>query len=856
MSDASSRVLWILIPVFFLLITFLGIVLWRDVKEDDELQEDMNLRSDLTADWKRQGESNSEESLAEHDGLRDKTYVKNTGPFEESSLEQTGLCFRVRFIDEFGAPIAGVRVTTWPSVESDNKVSDSQGCLEGRIRKVRSDTQFTMHLRAEKDGFERLEMDFSVTASQVMDLGDVTLRLGGIIKGRVVDKLGKPVPKATVYCTGSNFQGKDVEKIRIHGPSFRSPYDKEFTAISETNGTFLLSCVPSGKVRLVAGKGDMYWTVSEPLEVPVGGHIAPIELVLEARPAGDRIEGFVFYPDGSPAKNATVEGKYRTETREDTSYCKADEKGHFRIMVSERVPHALRAYDSEKKYEFIEIQDVVPGTLDILLQFTNLRRILSLFVHDVNGLPLSQFTVNVLLQHEVFHDNQGNELWRNEQLDKSYSFQRNELGEKEVIEIPIPNEEFWLAVGAKRYQSVKMGPYFKETAPNKINIKLSLVPGIEGRVTAEGLPLEGVEVGLHKVIEKGAVSFVEGFVCRSQPEPCVTGETDASGHFNLWLKQSGAFYLRAEVDGFASWETGPIVIDHLEGVRDLDIVLGQGGAIEGKLMISADRDPSKFDVGISCGDGHPIFRQIGSDGRFRFDHLIPGYWQVQVRDRDRLSKRRWTNRSSSGDPASLDKQIPWDCVVEEGKTTIFNFDLTMETECSLSGIFTIDGSLPPGWTASLFEDRLPNSDISRVFLKDDGSFRILNRKEGYYRLTIRGPLGEGRYLLIEDRVTLSAGEASWKYEMSLGKLVLSGVLSSDRAGVHFAHRWRGPSSLSAVVDIKPASDGSVVRLSVPAGKGELVQICQDPVTGERTEVVLSVLDVSPGETMTVDLKDH
>jgi len=855
MKKNSRFMLWILIPVTFLFIAVITTAVWNEVNRNDELREGILPRSFLDTDPNNEIDERNLVEHLEEEGSRDKIAILESGEFEDSGIKENRLCFRVRFLNETGAPVAGVRVTTWPTNVADNKVSDSHGCLVGRLRKVKSDSQFTIHMRAEKEGFERLEKDFSVTLSEGLDLGDVILKLGGIISGRVVTELGKPVSNAEVYCTVPDLHGIDLEKVRVQGPRFRSSSERISKTLSVTNGTFHLPGVPSGKVCLLAGKRDTYWTVSEPLEVPVGGQLTHIELVLESRPASDCIEGIVFYPDGNPAPSATVEGRYRTETREDASNCKADEKGHFRIELGERVPHTIRAYDSERKYEFVEVQDVAPGTLDLMLQFTNLRRNISLFVHDVRGKPLSQFTVNVLLQHKVFRDHQGNELWRDERLDKTYAFLGNKLGENGVTEIPIPGEEFWLTVEAERYLSAELGSYYKGTVPDEIAIEMVSIPGVLGRVTAENLPMERVKVGLHKTVAFGSESFVEGFVCRSQIEPCVTDETDTSGQFCLWLKQSGAFYLRAEVEGYAAWVTGPMVIDHIEGVRDIEIVLGQGGAIEGKLLAAAGRDPSGFNVGISCGDGHPIFRQIGSDGSFRFDHLIPGNWQVQVRDRDRLNKRRWINRYSTGDPASFEKQIPWDCVVEEGKTTIFNFDLTLETECSLAGIFTIDGSLPPGWTASLSEDRLPNSDISRAVLKNDGSFRILNRKAGYYRLTIRGPLGEGRYLLIEDRVTLSAGETSWKYEMYLGKLVLSGVLSSDRGGVHYAYRWKGPGGPSAVLDIRPASEGSVMMLSLPAGKGELVQICQDPVTGERAEVVLSVLDVSPGEVTTVELKD-
>lgn len=103
------------------------------------------------------------------------------------------------------------------------------------------------------------------------DLGTVTLDAGLVVKGRVVDLSGKPVPGAKV--SGS-----------------------EGTVAADENGAFVLPHEPRGKIQVRAAAVDF---VPASVEVVVTPDLAPIEVRL---PHGALVKGVVRDADGAPVQ--------------------------------------------------------------------------------------------------------------------------------------------------------------------------------------------------------------------------------------------------------------------------------------------------------------------------------------------------------------------------------------------------------------------------------------------------------------------------------------------------------------------------------------------------------------------------
>jgi hypothetical protein len=104
--------------------------------------------------------------------------------------------------------------------------------------------------------------------------------------------------------------------------------------------------------------------------------------------------------------------------------------------------------------------------------------------------------------------------------------------------------------------------------------------------------------------------------------------------------------------------------------RELRVELTLGGAIEGRVLLPDGADGAGIVVGINHGDGHGRTLRAGLDGRFRFEHLAPGAWQVLRRENE-LDPNMISISTSDERP-----EIEWSCTVEAGRTTHHDLDLT------------------------------------------------------------------------------------------------------------------------------------------------------------------------------------
>lgn len=133
------------------------------------------------------------------------------------------------------------------------------------------------------------------------DLGTVTLDAGLVVKGRVVDLSGKPVPGAKVW--GS-----------------------EGAVAADENGAFVLSHEPRGKIEVRAAAVDF---VPASVEVVVTPDLGPIEVRL---PHGALVKGVVRSADGAPVQEDVFIWRVGPDGKrldEDEELVTPDEDGSF-----------------------------------------------------------------------------------------------------------------------------------------------------------------------------------------------------------------------------------------------------------------------------------------------------------------------------------------------------------------------------------------------------------------------------------------------------------------------------------------------------------------------------------------------
>src|SRR6185295_18023714 len=123
---------------------------------------------------------------------------------------------------------------------------------------------------------------------RAVDLGDVVLETGLVIRGRVRDKDGNGVAGASVRAFG------------------QGPEESQGEATSEDNGAFLLAGLKAGLHEVTASKEPF---ASARARAQAGGD--PVELVMEE---GGEIAGRVVDAQGQPAEDATLSAEPADET--------------------------------------------------------------------------------------------------------------------------------------------------------------------------------------------------------------------------------------------------------------------------------------------------------------------------------------------------------------------------------------------------------------------------------------------------------------------------------------------------------------------------------------------------------------
>ncbi len=617
--------------------------------------------------------------------------VESTGParvsLEPKSAEKTVAgkeevdTFRVvmRFVDRDGGPLPGVRVELTYDGLRAKSFSGAEGRAEADFRLNRSLSSPEAYIYAELDWYVTWEHSVRVLGGGTVDLGDVVLDAAGALSGRVVDTQGVPVFAARVYCTDRSLDDMDLAKARQRG--FITG-DNVFTDRSKGDGSFRVCRIPLGSFRVWAGNNSFYYSHSEPIEIRAGEEVFAVEIMLDSRPAKERIECLVLTPEGIPDPFAKIKISHEHSSGGGSSTSDVDADGRFRYLVKYDVPHSIEAWNANGKYERARVDDVLPGTLNLVIQFEALRGNLRLHVRDEKGELLDSFTAEILLHDSEYaseseiHSTMGYSPKHNE--DRRYSrkeFFREELDSDGIAELAAPQNAIMVRIGAEDYKYSEFGPYEGGLFPDPLQVVLHPAPGIRGRVLADGKPAAGVRVCVHTGVKPDIAYAVNQFPCRSTNDEYVCSLTDAAGCFAIPLEESGVYYLRSVIDGFAPGEVGPLEFDYLAGMSGLTINLTGGGSIEGKVKLAPGEDPEGIIVAASRGDGFPVYTVTDRSGNYSFPNLTPGRWQVEKSDKDWRDGMSRSISHCQSPPA-----IPWICIVIDGQTTHYDLDLTGEDD--------------------------------------------------------------------------------------------------------------------------------------------------------------------------------
>jgi protocatechuate 3,4-dioxygenase beta subunit len=694
---------------------------------------------------------------------------------------------RGRCVDGAAQPLAGVEITGPGLAAAQSSGSDGTFALEidlgGALRQTR-DLEFA------RAGLGTRRLQVLLRAGELHELAEVVLLTAGRLAGRVADARGRPLEAASV---------KVEEALDLSsGSRFTGPSEALGASASAADGSFALEGVAPGRVRVWAGLEDWLWSTSEPLELAPGGEHTGLELVLEPLAPEDTIRLTVVDPAGAPVPRARVRYHYETEERSGSGDTQADEQGVFKKFLDVRATHSFHASDPDDRFRPAVARDVPPGTHDLVLQLGE-RRTFRLKAEEPGGKPVERFGVDLSLARGL---GWGRKLSADDP--------------DGVLEIVTPPETFELVVDAAGFEVEKLGPYEPGAMPDRVVARLRALPGVRGRVSSAAGPLAGATVSLHEAIAAGERYTVNGFHCWAERYSQAEARTDEDGEYVLTLRESGEWIVRAEAPGFAPGDAGPLRFEAGLGARGVDLRLGRGGGIAGRVLVVPGEEPSGHVVGFSRGDGHGFTARTDANGEYRLEGLTPGKWQVVWRQ-DEISTSSTTSSRSSGQDALA---IPWDCEVHEGSTTRFDLDLRKLRLVVLAGRFRLGEAALRDWSVGLAALDDPTLEQESASLDPGGRFRLTTSATGRFLLSFSGQLG-GSLVRASTELSLVPGDNAFEAEVPAGALrgrLAPGSFGGEaRVRVHSAAH----PGLSFTAILEHDAEGRFALEAFPAGSARL-----------------------------------
>src|SRR5690606_5835880 len=159
------------------------------------------------------------------------------------------------------------------------------------------------------------------------------------------------------------------------------------------------------------------------------------------------------------------------------------------------------------------------------------------------------------------------------------------------------------------FRAATAGPFEGDAPPPEVELALERGPSIAGRVSRAGEAVAGAAVHLRRAEPEGAARLPQHWFGIGAPFELhttpvswrgqgVRATTDGGGRF-VWpiepiaaAPRDARWYVHVAADGCASALEGPLTIEPSEGVADLHVMLGAGGAVEIRVQLPAELEPA------------------------------------------------------------------------------------------------------------------------------------------------------------------------------------------------------------------------------------------------------------------------
>jgi RNA polymerase sigma-70 factor (ECF subfamily) len=659
-----------------------------------------------------------------------------------------------------------------------------------------------------------------IARGEPLHLGDIVLAPGGSVRGRVLQASGAGQAEAVVRVTEPSLWDS-LEEAQRRGPT------NQLTLRTTTarDGSFLVTGVTAGMVRVWASAPGTLYAVSAPVEVPVHGEAQVPELLLVPAQRPDRLSGVVLDPEGEPVPRARLRYKCRRRTGGSIfSGADADEGGRFELPASVGVSFDLSASDPAERWVPVSVTGIEADGNEVELRFVATPWI-EIVVRS-GGEPLTDYAVASVIDAST--------------TEASTTEASTDAGPRAEhpggrARLHAPALLFSVVVDAPGFALARRGPIEPGAAPEVLEFELEPGPGLFGRVLAYGQPVSGARVTLHDADPRNHIDH-DGYPSFVLPQALDEARSDAQGRFVLRARAAGEFAVRAEAVGLAAADAGPFAFDPLQGRMELELAATRGGAVEGRVLVPAGREVSGVIVAVNRGDAHARTVRSGAGGEFRFEGLTPGRWHVA---RGKLEVDADSPGGTAVDSSGR-AEIDFNCVVADGETTRHDVDLRDWEPCLLRGELLANGTPASDWGLEVWPAGRTAivGDLPSTTTDHEGRFQVEIQEAGRKRLAFSLPreTAPGGSFSIE--LDVHPGDNPWQADLALGRL--EGTIAAANDGL-FLYESAEDQELACFLRIAPDAVGHFVLPLVPAGRGAIR--CMQGTGSERRTFTLAEVDV-------------
>ncbi|HLQ38136.1 MAG TPA: sigma-70 family RNA polymerase sigma factor [Planctomycetota bacterium] len=573
---------------------------------------------------------------------------------------------RGRCVDANAVPLAGCKVSLLGSRAGQMQMDawlldhDPPGWQDPPMQETGADGEFSFafappppfqfYVSVSRDGFVTMGGSWRAIPERAnVDVGDVVMQPGVLVRGRLVDPSGQPV--GDVQIDERSLTAPLVREIE-EGHLSPSTY---WAARTDVDGRFAFRApLPLGAYQLKVSDGFMVKN-PDPLDLVAERTVEDLLVVVE-EPKGPVITGKVVDEADQPVRNARIGWTPGGNSLVDGASSKRD--GTFILRGNDgHAAGEVHIVAEANGYEGLRLAEPVRwGTKDLVLRLVR-AGVLTVRVTDPQGLPISTFTVRVVPRDSLqWVSPEITSIRARGPFDNGTANVTGVVRGSHYIVVEYPN-------------SSGFQPTLQSIEVDARSMRLDLRAGAEATRTlrvrfADGEPVPATRVQLCEllggtidertfVMERGSWFLLNG---GKRVLVLDEGTTDAEGRFVLCGPRDRPVGLRVLGPGHPPIGLSDV---RLDAGSELVVTVRAGARIHGKVVPPEAMVELRRLAGVDTGGTFPLERRpslrlwreggvmvpnplvardslekaaflIADDGSFDVGGVPPGPWQVQV----------------------------------------------------------------------------------------------------------------------------------------------------------------------------------------------------------------------------------